>query len=568
MDVQIKVLLVIAAVMAAFAGYCVYHNYRRKQQLIRKIKKSWGQRPDREYSFAEYDAISHYFQRRHKDQYWVDDITWNDLDMDTIFMLLNHTWSCIGESCLYDMLRTPSFSNDELQERDRLVEYFLANPQKRQQMEVFFAGIGKTGARSVFDYIYNLADYEQGSNLIHYAGIAAIVLSIAAIAAAPQYGILALICSIGFCWSTYFSRRKKIEPYVLSCSCLLEMLKAADQIQKLRCPEIQEYLDSLLKAKKQFNKFKRNSFFVIAGGAMNAGGGVEQSIAAYVNFTFHLDLIQFGTLVRELHEHISAFEVLTENLGALECAIAIASFRTMMKDHCKPALTKSREVFLSADNIYHPMIEEPVKNSISVQRGVLLTGSNASGKSTFLKTIAINALLAQTIDTCLADSYTGNFYQIYSSMALRDDLLSQESYFIVEIKSLKRILDHLDEENPLLCFVDEVLRGTNTVERIAASSEILESMARPDVMCFAATHDIELTHILEGEYENFHFQEEVVEDDVLFNYKLYEGRAVSRNAIKLLGIMGYDKRIISRAEEAAKHFIDTGEWRCRFTGHQ
>ena len=81
----------------------------------------------------------------------------------------------------------------------------------------------------MFDYIYNLADYEQGSNLIHYAGMAAIVLSIAAIAAAPQYGILALIASVGFCWSTYFSRRKKIEPYVLSCSCLLEMLRAAEK---------------------------------------------------------------------------------------------------------------------------------------------------------------------------------------------------------------------------------------------------------------------------------------------------------------------------------------------------
>lgn len=560
---QLKVILVVAAVMAAFAGYCVYHNYRRKQQLIQKVKKSWGKRPDREYSFAEYDAITHYFQRRQKAEFCVDDITWNDLDMDTIFMLLNHTWSCIGESCLYNMLRTPSFSNEKLEERDRLAEYFLANPNKREQMEVFFAGIGKTGARSVFDYIYNLADYEQGSNLIHYAGMAAIVLSITAIAAAPQYGILALIASVGFCWSTYFSRRKKIEPYVLSCSCLLEMLRAAEKIQKLKSPEIQEYLDCLMTAGKQFKKFKRNSFFVIAGGAMNAGGGIEQSIAAYLNFTFHLDLIQFSTLVRELREHISAFEELTENLGALECAIAVASFRTMMEEHCKPDLSRSKEVFLHTENIYHPMIEEPVKNTISVERGVLLTGSNASGKSTFLKTIAINALLAQSIYTCLADSYRGNFYQIYSSMALRDDLMSQESYFIVEIKSLKRILDHLGEENPLLCFVDEVLRGTNTVERIAASSEILESMARTDVMCFAATHDIELTHILEGEYENFHFQEEVVEEAVLFNYKLYEGRAVSRNAIKLLGIMGYNKSIISRAEEAAEHFIETGEWRNR-----
>ena len=131
----------------------------------------------------------------------------------------------------------------------------------------------------------------------------------------------------------------------------------------------------------------------------------------------------------------------------------------------------------------------------------------------------------------------------------------------MEIKSLKRILDHADGKIPMLCFVDEVLRGTNTVERIAASSEILESMERPDVMCFAATHDIELTHILEEGYDNYHFQEEVNEEAVLFHYQLYPGRAVSRNAIKLLKVMGYDNAIIDKAEQRAEHFLARGEWR-------
>ena len=138
--------------------------------------------------------------------------------------------------------------------------------------------------------------------------------------------------------------------------------------------------------------------------------------------------------------------------------------------------------------------------------------------------------------------------------------MSQESYYIVEIKSLKRIMDHMEDELPLLCFVDEVLRGTNTVERIAASAQILKSMDRRKVQCFAATHDIELTYVLEKEYENYHFQEEVSEGDILFNYQLYEGRATSRNAIRLLSIIGYDDEIIRAAEASAKRFVDTGEW--------
>ena len=153
-----------------------------------------------------------------------------------------------------------------------------------------------------------------------------------------------------------------------------------------------------------------------------------------------------------------------------------------------------------------------------------------------------------------------------TSMALRDDLEGGESYYIVEIKSLKRILDvarqHEEDTgtNPVLCFVDEVLRGTNTVERIAASTKILQSLHRPGVLCFAATHDIELTELLAECYDNYHFEEEIEEGDILFNYVLRTGKAVSRNAIRLLGIIGYEEAIIEEAEGLASHFLNTGSW--------
>ena len=557
---EVKMVLLVILALAAFAAFCVYQTRKRRAEIMAKIRRTWGERPVRQYTGAEFDAIGRYFEKKGREGSYIDDITWNDLDMDTIFMLLNHTWSCIGESYLYFLLRRLSFSTEELEERERIVRYFAEHGSEREQMEYFFAKIGKTGARSIFDYIYNLADYEEDSKTVHYLGIGAFLFSLAALAAAPAVGIIMLVASVSFCWATYSARRRKIEPYVMSCKCLLEMLRAADELQKVKLPAIQEYQENIAKARKRFDKFKRNSFFVLAGASTSAGGGIEESLALYINFTFHIDLIQFGTLVRELKENMDAFESLTENIGRLESAVAIASFREMMEEWSVPELERTSSVYLRTENVYHPMIDEPVKNSISVERGVLLTGSNASGKSTFLKTIAINALLAQTIHTVLADSWKSNFCQIYSSMALRDDLMSQESYYIVEIKSLKRILDHMEDEMPLLCFVDEVLRGTNTVERIAASAQILRGMDRENVMCFAATHDIELTYMLEKQYENFHFQEEVKENDILFNYCLYEGRATSRNAIRLLSIIGYDTEIIEAAEASAERFMESGEW--------
>ena len=171
--------------------------------------------------------------------------------------------------------------------------------------------------------------------------------------------------------------------------------------------------------------------------------------------------------------------------------------------------------------------------------------------------------MAQTLHMVLAECYSAPMYRIFSSMSLRDDLEGGESYYIVEIKSLKRILDAMKEGDPwpVLCFVDEVLRGTNTVERIAAATQILISLTGAGVLCFAATHDIELTELLSGLYDNYHFEEEIRDGDILFNYTLREGRANSRNAIRLLEIMGYDCSIIQKAQRQAEDFLVKGIWK-------
>jgi len=133
-------------------------------------------------------------------------------------------------------------------------------------------------------------------------------------------------------------------------------------------------------------------------------------------------------------------------------------------------------------------------------------------------------------------------------MAVRDDLLSGDSYFMVEIKSIKRIID-LVENFPCICFIDEILRGTNTIERIAASTAVLTHLAKNDCLCVVATHDIELTEKLP--YENYHFSEQLVNGEVVFDYMLKHGPSTSRNAIKLLSMVGFQSEITEMAEMLA-----------------
>ena len=450
---------------------------------------------------------------------------------------------------------------ETLKERNRLIEYFRTHPEAREKMEYRFARIGKTGSQSMFDYIYNLAELKPEAVWPEFVWIIAVVVSFGSIFINAAFGVLLFLAVMFGSWYYYYRKKKRIEPFLRSCSCLIQILKESESFGKIDAPELKNYQEKIVQAGKLLRKLKRSTHFVVGGNA-GENGELTKVFFDYINYTFHLDLIEFNTVIRELAAHMDDLEGLIDAVGALECATALASFRTLAEgSYCIPEFKKGGRASLSCENVFHPLIPDPVKNSITAERGVLLTGSNASGKSTFLKTVAVNAILAQTIDTCMADSWKGNFFRICTSMALRDDLAGKESYFIVEIKSLKRILNAADGKIPILCFVDEVLRGTNTVERIAASSEILESMEREDILCFAATHDIELTHILEKGYDNYHFEEEVRDNDVLFNYRLFKGRAVSRNAIKLLGVMGYDPKLIEKAQNMADHFLETGEWR-------
>jgi len=275
------------------------------------------------------------------------------------------------------------------------------------------------------------------------------------------------------------------------------------------------------------------------------------------------ELIAFGRLLKTINRHSKEIRSLYETIGFLDSMISVASYRETLDFYTVPSMYKSgisKPPVLFFTDAYHPLINNPVTNSISLEKPVLITGSNASGKSTFLKTAAINAIFAQTIHTCLAREYHSGYFIIFTSMALRDDLFNNESYYITEIKSLKRIFDNLNDAIPLLCMIDEVLRGTNTIERIAASSEVLRSLSKSNCICVAATHDIELASILNNQYDNYHFREKFEGNRILFDYKIYHGKSATCNAIKLLRIMGYAENIVDAAEATAERFLQEGRW--------
>ena len=558
----------IVASIFALIVFGIVHMYvggkKAKRVWREKFLKEWGKIPQREYDEEELEKISRYFEYQLKKgkirKPHIDDITWNDLDMDNVFAYANNTKCSAGEEYLYYLLRIPVTEQKTLDERERLIHFFATHESERVELEVCFQQIGKTRRFSINDYIDLLVTLEKESNVEHYIALCTIPIGLILMTVFEVgVGFAVMLMLLVFDVVRYYKRKGEIQPYLTTFSHILKMLDVSKEISQLKINEVQTYVDNIASIRKKFKKFRFGSSLLMS--TQRETGSLAEAFLDYIRVATHIDLLKFNSMLEEIKRNADTIDELVENIGTLDALISVASFRKSLPFYSLPELRETKEAFLDVKDVYHPLIVNPVANSIAENRNVLITGSNASGKSTFLKTVAINAILSQTIYTSISSFYRASFFQIYSSMALKDNLQGNESYYIVEIKSLKRILSHADEGIPMLCFVDEVLRGTNTVERISASAQILKSLSKKQVLCFAATHDIELTHMLQNEYSNYHFQEEIQENDILFNYELYRGRAVSRNAIKLLSMIGYDKEIIENAEHTAMHFLKTGEWR-------
>lgn len=548
------------AVLAAIALYSFWQKKKRLADLKIRLRAGWGSVPTREYSWEEFDRVSHYFNREKEScGFYIDDITWNDLDMDEVFRLVNHTWSSVGEEYLYYLLRAPFFDTREAGRRNRLISWFQQNQEGRERIELEFCKMGRVRRIALADYIFRFAELPGSSPVRHWAQDFALIGAVIGVFRDPSVFILAAVGMVVLNVYTYYSKKAEVESFFSCIGYLLAMAETSRALKPFCTGELKELGEQAYEAGSVFLKVKKYARLIKYQETLT--GSLADMIMDYLRILFHIDLIAFEKVRGFVAARQQEAKALYEALGMLESCFAVASYRESLDAYAVPEFSTDGPLRYRSRNMYHPLLANPVKNSIEEESCVLLTGSNASGKSTFLKTAAINALFAQTIVTCPADSYQGCFYRVYSSMALRDDIQGAESYYIVEIRALKRILDQAGAGTPVLCFVDEVLRGTNTVERIAASAQILKNLPDRQVLCFAATHDIELTHLLEGIYHNYHFEEEVDEQDIYFPYRLMPGRAMTRNAIKLLKLMGYDDRIIEEAENAAGHFVETGEWR-------
>lgn len=560
--------LILAGAMVIFVVLVMGKEYLNSKKYCKKILdklyQSYGTPAERIYKPGEMDHIMMYYHK-HPVPHQIDDITWNDLNMDQIYQTINTSCSAAGDEYLYYRLRTPVYDAGEMEKLEHKILFFTEHEKERHDVQSAFYSLGRTGKYSIYEYLEYLDDLGERRNFKYVFFDLLLFVCIGLMFLSPIYGIVLLLVVLCHNIIVYFKEYKQIEPYITSFRYVRRLLECVEQIKSMQLPASSGEQVKLTECYQRLKNFRRSSYLVLSSAKGNSNP--LEIVLDYLRMCFSLDLIQFNKALRSVRGHMDEIDEMITLLGQMETAVVIGSYRNSLQDGCCiPVIhyEDQAERKLRIQDVYHPLLTNPVKNSLQAERGVLLTGSNASGKSTFLRTVAISALFAQTIHTCSASYYEAPVFRIYSSMSLKDNLLGGESYYMAEIKSMKRILDQSriagKEKIHVLCFVDEVLRGTNTVERIAASTRIMQMFADEQTLCFAATHDVELTKLLVDRYDNYHFEERIEEEDIYFPYRLMTGPATSRNAIALLKMLGYDDRIISGAEEMAENFLKTGKW--------
>lgn len=516
--------------------------YFRKKMLqyraLYHIKNGWGKVSERKRKFEDIRKLHDFIKEEEKEEFYIDNQTWQDFTMDKVFEKLDRTFSSPGEQVLYNILRNPKFKEEILRSRNNIMKLFQKDNELREKLQIELYWLSRQNRNTISEFLWGkLPEKSRFSILFKLMALMPVVIIILM----PFYGLsLAVYLVFIFMVNMYihYKFRSEISVHIDSIAYLSAVINTAGKLGEFNVPSLKVYTDSLKEALKPIKASR-------GAGLLATVEGID-FIADYVNIMFLNKERKFYAVLAELIKHRKELQQIYKIVGEVDALISIASYRTGLDYYVEPELIKEDRV-IEAIEVVHPLIGEAVPNSIVMENGgIVLTGSNMSGKSTFLRTIGVNALFAQTIFTCLAERYRGSYFKILSSISPSDDLLVGKSYYLGEAEAVLRIIKSCESKLPTLCIIDEIFRGTNPVERISASAEILDYLISNNSLPIVATHDLELTEIVDASYECYYFTEDVDEEGLKFDYLIRKGVSPTRNAIKLLKHLGYPEEIIEK----------------------
>jgi hypothetical protein len=539
------VLAAVAALVVLVAA-AQWFARRSRRQLLATIRANWGKPSAR---VRRMDAIAEYHRSvvlANGAGHVLDDRTWSDLDLDEVFRAIDRTESTVGQQALYHRLRQPAAGG--LDAFELLVERMSADAATRERIQLALTSLRDPEGYDLWWLAQEDALARPRWHLL-FAVWAVIVLG--ALIAIPFWPSAILVPVAGAAINLFVRTRTawRVSSVIGPFRQVNALVSVAQILRDAGLPG--PVAGALTQEVPRLARLTRIARWV--GRDPASTNDVVASFWEYLNLLFLLDANALYFAVGELRANVGALLRVIAAVGEVDAAISVASLRAGTGTWTRPQFRPpGGRTLLSG--IRHPLVADAVPNSIELGPpfGVLVTGSNMSGKSTFLRTVGVTVAMAQSINTCFAADYIAPILQVQSCIGRADDLVAGKSYYIVEVEEVLSRVRASTQEQPHLFLFDELFRGTNAVERIAAGEAVLRELIRDsgrgrNHVVLAATHDAELVELLRDEYQAFHFTDSIGPEGLMFDHRLAPGPATTRNAIALLELNGAPPAVVKAA---------------------
>jgi hypothetical protein len=484
-----------------------------------------------------------------------------------IFGLLNRTSTQVGARRLRDLLDAPGLSRDHIRGRQEAVRWLAAHHERR--LEIMATLVSLRSQSKHLDRLIPLlhrTDYPARSALSKvvrlWSAVSGLLIVYAVLAiAAGQYAwgqpLLGLLLLNGVILAVVWPLFRRLGTVVTPWTAVKDTLDAFFVVARHASRELPDETQ-LRVLKGHFHEIAAHAHIPSLSTWLE-WAGLHGVIRAVLNVMVFFDLHIAEAVLSRVVPNRNVLLCGLSSMAELEALCSLASFSAELPVACYPQPVEGTS--LRVQDGRHPLIleQDVTPNSIHLDaetRTWVITGPNAAGKSTFVRMVGINVLLAQIGAAVGARQMTWSPVRLITNVRIRDDLARHESYFLSEVRRLRRLILDPGGDAPVFGLIDEPFRGTNSQERAAAGIALIEHLMASSNLFVIATHEETLarTAAQAASAQNFHFQEHLQDGGIAFDYLLRPGPAGTRTALRILEQEGYPKTLLERA----KHLMTDG----------
>jgi hypothetical protein len=535
--------LIIGSIIIISIILIIQHvNKKRAKKKVQQIRSGWG--------IPKVDSFNFHAIRKYADTvkdnvfHRLTEQTIEDIDFYGLFAFIDRTTSKVGQQFLFKKVMEPT--NTTTDPSSPLINLFTENKELREEIQLELLKLGNEDSYYISSLLgEKLLEKPSWYNLLILDII--IVTSLIVLSIKFQFLIIVLIIPVTLNLFLHYWNKGNTFQFLKSFPQLNILINVSKVLTKKGDHFSDKEVDASLSALKSFQQKAALITYEDKGTVQDEFSQFGKYLLELIKAVFLIEIFTLYRATDELETNQRAIVRLFNYVGNIDSAISVASLRAGVNKTCQPIIIQAQKKVV-AKKIYHPLIENCVENDLLISdKSILITGSNMSGKSTFLRTLAINSILAQTIYTCFAEEFVSPALKQFSSIRIDDNIFQGKSYYFQEVNTVASLLAEVNNSHQNLFILDEVFKGTNTIERIAAAKAILSYLNRKNHIVIVSTHDIELAEMLAHEYDLYHFTETIENSELHFDHTIKAGPLRTRNAIKILELSNYPSEITSDA---------------------